>query len=115
MTIDKSAKEVLSTFDVIKIKVNELIINGVDNFNRDNFVDLNELMDKLKSLRLNFIVNLLAKFSVSLKEKNKSEIAKNALRIISTTRMFESIMNIELIKKDLINYMGRENAEGSNQ
>jgi len=115
MTIDKSAKEVLSTFDVIKIKVNELIINGVDNFNRDNFVDLNELMDKLKSLRLNFIVNLLAKFSVSLKEKNKSEIAKNALRIISTTRMFESIMNIELIKKDLINYMERENAEGSNQ
>ena len=115
MSIDKSVKEIMLTFDVIKTKVNKLIINGVDNFNSDNSIDLNELMDKLKSLRLHFITNLLAKFLVSLKEKKKSEIAKNALRIISTTRMFESIMNIELIKKVLINYMGKEHAESSNQ
>lgn len=60
-------------------------------------------------MNLNLMGDLLERFIILMgqlsQEKNndefKSEASKTALKIISTARMFETIMNIEIIKTNL--------------
>jgi hypothetical protein len=110
MTVEQGAAEVLNIFDVVKQRLNGLFIEGIESFSREHYSEIVELKDKLKELKLNLIVDLLEKFIASLDQlknsqiegKAKIEAATNALRIIATTRMFESVMNVELIKEKLL-------------
>ena len=112
--IDKGANEILSVFDIIKSKLNELIIHGAERYNPVNFLDIKDLKEKLKSLHLTLIAECLKEFLESLERNDNAKTSTSVLKIISITRMFESIMNIELIKKDLINWMDQINAKSRN-
>ena len=114
MSIEKGAREVLFIFDIIKARLNELLINGVENFYDENLEELNILKEKLLNLKLNLIADLLNAFLEHLENQDKQKIAKYVLRIISATRMVERVMSMELIKKDLLNWMEIENAKSSN-
>ena len=114
ISVDQGAHEVLSIFDVIKTKLNEMIIHGADNVNSQQISVIKDLKDKLKQIKLILLADHLEEFLDSLQKKDRDKIAKNILKIIAITRMFESIMSIELIKKDLIEWMEGKNAEGTN-
>jgi len=114
MSIEKGAREVLFIFDIIKARLNELLINGVENFYDENLEELNILKEKLLNLKLNLIADLLDAFLEHLENQDKQKIVKYVLRIISATRMVERVMSMELIKKGLLNWMEIENAKSSN-
>ncbi|TFG30171.1 MAG: hypothetical protein EU532_01665 [Promethearchaeota archaeon] len=115
MTIFKSTDEIFFIFDSIKSKLNDLIIYGAESYNTPNISEIMDLKEKLKTLNLTLIVESLEEFLDSMEKNEKSKIAKNVLKIISITRMFESIMNIELIKKELFYWIELTNAKSKDQ
>jgi len=96
--------------DVIKFKLNEIIIKGIDNIS----IGLPELIDlKQKCEEMNFttLSKVLEAFIEKVGELDKKpvplnlkkEISVYMLQIISITRMFERVMNLESVKMTLKN------------
>lgn len=86
------------------------MIHGLDNWDPTSKSELDDLKEKLKNLNLDLVGDLLGDF-IKLLEKmyngkinpqEKSETAASIFKIISTLRTFETLMNLELIKKELL-------------
>lgn len=97
-------------FDTIKNRLNPFLLKGLDKFSGEGLSDMRVLKDKLETMNLKLISELLEKFISSLDNLNKTkkdnalkmEVSKQALQLVATTRMFETIMNLESVKQDLL-------------
>lgn len=97
-------------FDIIKNKINKFLIKGLENIDKNDYSRMVELKEKLSSMNLDIIANSLEFFLDSLNmlttNKNNKEIRSDvsikALKVLTTLRVFETIMSVELIKKALL-------------
>ena len=84
-------------------------MKGINNIGIEYSSEIIDLRDKLFKMNLNLVGDLLDQFIVLLEqlnqeksnEKLKKDASITALKIISTARMFETIINIEIIKRYL--------------
>lgn len=84
-------------------------MKGINNLSTESHSKIVELKNNVFKMNLSLMGGLLERFIVILgqlsqekhDEKLKSEASITALKIISTARMFETIMNIEIIKRNL--------------
>ncbi|MFX0020473.1 MAG: hypothetical protein ACFFAK_10295 [Promethearchaeota archaeon] len=104
------AEEIFSIFNTIKPYLNEIIVNGILTFSRENYHDLAKLIQKLEKMHLNtlnqHLESFLTKMDLLLRgemsKELKKELAKNILQIITIIRMFERITTLECIKNNLL-------------
>jgi len=109
MSQDPDIMESFSILDVIKIKLNDLLIQGIENIGIRSNSELLDLKNKLGEMNFTTLSELLGSFLEKIKGLSqkpiplnlKKEISIEVLRIIAVTRMFERIMNIESVKKTL--------------
>jgi hypothetical protein len=109
MVQDKEIFESFHILDVIKIKLNEILIKGVDSISNENNSELLELKEKLTEMNFTTLSALLESFLDKMREvaqktvpiSMKKEISIEILRIIAVTRMLEKIMTLESVKKTL--------------
>jgi hypothetical protein len=84
-------------------------LKGINNTSEEYSSEIMDLRDKVFKMNLNLLGDLLEQFIVALEQLNqeksnnklKKDASITALKIISTARMFETFMNIEIIKRDL--------------
>jgi len=84
-------------------------LKGINNLSTESHSKIVELRNNVFKMNLSLMGDLLERFIIILgqlsqeihNEKLKSEASITALKIISTARMFETIMNIEIIKRNL--------------
>ena len=84
-------------------------MKGINNLSTESHSKIVELRNNVFKMNLSLMGDLLERFIIILgqlsqeihNEKLKSEASITALKIISTARMFETIMNIEIIKRNL--------------
>ena len=84
-------------------------MKGINNLSTESHSKIVELRNNVNKMNLSLMGGLLERFIVILgqlsqeihNEEMKSEASITALKIISTARMFETIMNIEIIKRNL--------------
>jgi len=96
-------------FDIVKSRINEILLKGIGNISAESYSEIINLRDRVYKMNLNLMGDLLERFIKVLRqlsqekhnEEIKSEASITALKIISTARMFETVMNIEIIKKNL--------------
>lgn len=109
MSQEEDIIESFHILDVIKIKLNEIIIKGIDSVSNENNSELVDLKEKLKSMNFTTLGELLESFLEKLQRLTqkpvpislKKEISIEILRIIAVTRMLEKIMTLESVKKTL--------------
>ena len=109
MSQEEDIIESFHILDVIKIKLNEIIIKGIDSVSNENNSELVDLKEKLKSMNFTTLGELLESFLEKLQGLSqkpvpislKKEISIEILRIIAVTRMLEKIMTLESVKKTL--------------
>jgi len=109
VSIDGDIEESFHILNVIKIKLNEIIIKGIDSVSNENNSKLVDLKDKLKEMNFTTLSELLESFLEKLQKFTqkpipislKKEISIEILRIIAVTRMLEKIMTLESVKKTL--------------
>lgn len=95
--------------DIIKIKLNEVLIRGIESINQETESELMDLKNKLEEMNFTTLSKLLESFleklsllsQIPIPLTSKKEIAIEILRIIAVTRMLERIMNLESAKKTL--------------
>ncbi|MFX1316231.1 MAG: hypothetical protein ACFE9T_10230 [Promethearchaeota archaeon] len=97
-------------FDFIKARLNEILIKGIENVSQENYSDFLQLKKKLKDMHLGTLDDLLKDFikrqeqlkTIYKLKELKFELAIMSLKIITVTRMYERIMTLEVIKKNLL-------------
>ncbi len=106
---EKSDNKIFNLFDIVKSRINEILLKGIGNISKENYSEIIDLRDKVYKMNLNLMGDLLERF-VSLlgqlsQEKQNHELKVDAsitaIKIISTARMFETVMNVEIIKTNL--------------
>lgn len=92
--------------DVIKLKLNEILIKGIDSisFDLSELVKLRQKCEEMNFTTLSKVLELFIEKVKQLDEKPipitlRKEISIYILQIISIIRMFERIMNIESVKR----------------
>jgi hypothetical protein len=106
---DEQIRESFHILDIIKIKLNEIIIKGIDSVSYENSSDLVDLKDRLKEMNFTTLSELLESFLEKIQNLThkpipinlKKEISIEILRIIAVTRMLEKIMTVESVKNTL--------------
>lgn len=111
--IGNNFSNVFSTFDTIKELLNKLMINGMGKSKGSKEYELTELGQKLEKMGLSLISTMLSSFLGANKDQNRSKMVESALKLFSSIRMFESVINREMIKTSLINWMEPQNAKNS--
>ena len=109
MIQEEEITESFHILDVIKIKLNDILIKGIDSVSNESNSELLSLKDKLKGMNFNTLSELLESFLEKLQELTqkpvpinlKKEVSIEILRIIAVTRMLEKIMTLESVKKTL--------------
>ena len=109
MVQDKEIIESFQVLDVIKIKLNEILITGIDSIGNESNFELAELKNKLAEMNFTTLSDLLGSLLDKMKELSqktasislKKEISIEILRMIAVTRMLEKIMTLESVKKTL--------------
>ncbi|MFX1410387.1 MAG: hypothetical protein ACFFA6_08540 [Promethearchaeota archaeon] len=97
-------------FDFVKARLNEILIKGIESISQQNYSDFLQLKKKLKNMHLGTLKDLLKNFIKGLEKLKttnnlrdvKFELAIMVLKIITVTRMYERIMTLEVIKKNLL-------------
>lgn len=106
---DNNAEKIFSIFDNIKPHLNEILIKGIESISRENYEEIVHLKENLEYMHLNTInkklTSFIAKIDLLLQGKAtkdlKQDLAVSTLHIITIIRMFERIMTLEIVKKDL--------------
>lgn len=109
MLLNEEIKDSFHILDIIKIKLNEILIQGIESVSNENNSELVDLKDKLKGMNFSTLSELLESFLEKLQNlaqkpvpmSLKKDISIDILRIIAITRMLEKIMTVESVKKTL--------------
>jgi len=112
-SVANNFSNVFSTFDTIKELLNKLMINGMGKYKGNKRQKLTELGQKLDRMGLSLISNILYSFLEANKNQNMPKMVESALKLFSSIRMFESVINREMIKTSLISWMEPQNAKNS--
>jgi len=107
--LNEEIKDSFHILDIIKIKLNEILIQGIESVSNENNSELVDLKDKLKGMNFSTLSELLESFLEKLQNlaqkpvpmSLKKDISIDILRIIAITRMLEKIMTVESVKKTL--------------
>lgn len=109
MSENKQLIKSYEILDVIKLKLNEILIKGIDSisFELSELVILRQKCEELNFTTLSKVLELFIEKVKKLDEKPipntlRKEISIYILQIISIIRMFERIMNIESVKRIVI-------------
>ena len=106
---DDEIVESFRILEIIKIKLNEILIKGIDNVSNESSSELSELKDKLAEMNFTTLSQLLTSFLDKMKDlsqkpvpiSKRKDVSIQILRIIAVNRMLEKIMTIESVKKIL--------------
>lgn len=109
MSQEEDIRESFQVLDVIKIKLNEILIKGIDSLSNENNSELVNLTQKLEEMNFSTLSKHLESFNEKLKQviqkpvpmNLKKDISIEILKIISIARIFERIMTLENIKRTL--------------
>lgn len=109
MSQEEDIIESFQILDVIKIKLNEVLIKGIESLSNESNSELVGLKDRLEEINFTTLSKLLESFLEKLRQLSKNpipmtlkkEISIEILKIIAVTRMLQRIMNIESVKKTL--------------
>ncbi|MFX0077430.1 MAG: hypothetical protein ACFE96_18460 [Candidatus Hermodarchaeota archaeon] len=109
MSQDQDIRECFHILDIIKIKLNEIVIKGIDSVSSEDNSELWDLKGKLKEMNFITLSDLLESFLKKMEKLTqkpipitlKQDISIEILRIIAVTRMLEKIMTVESVTKTL--------------
>jgi len=109
MSQEEDIRESFQVLDVIKLKLNEILIKGIDSLSNENNSELVNLTQKLEEMNFSTLSKHLESFNEKLKQmiqkpvpmNLKKDISIEILKIISIARILERIMTLESIKKTL--------------
>lgn len=102
--------DIFETFDSIKHQFNLIFLKGINGITQNEILKLEELEQKLKDINLTFLSEKLRLFNSTYnsllssqnQKLNRENICQTAIKIISLLRTFERIMNIELVRENLM-------------
>ncbi len=110
MDLDQGVSgDVWNIFDLVKVNLTDLMVKGVDT--GDNLVaSLMNLKGKLANLNMTSIVDLIGDLACAIDERRanaggaatRSRISSIMMRIMTLTRLFESQLNVEMVKRQLL-------------
>lgn len=110
MSEDERLNKSYAILDIIKLKLSEILIKGIDNIsvNLSELTDLKQRCEEMNFTTLSKVLETFIEKVEKLEQKPvpltlKKEISVYILQIISITRMFERVMNLESVKKTLMN------------
>jgi len=109
MSQEEDIRESFQVLDVIKLKLNEILIKGIDSLSNENNSELVNLTQKLEEMNFSTLSKHLESFNEKLKQmiqkpvpmNLKKDISIEILKIISIARILERIMTLESIKRTL--------------
>jgi hypothetical protein len=109
MSQEQDIRESFQVLDIIKLKLNEILIKGIDSLTNENTSDLVNLAKKLREMNFSTLSEHLESFIRKLEQliqkpiplNLKKEISIEILKIISISRILERVMNLESVKKTL--------------
>ena len=109
MSQEEDIRESFQVLDVIKLKLNEILIKGIDSLSNENNSELANLTQKLEEMNFSTLSKRLESFLEKLKRMTqkpvpmnlRKEISIDILQIISIARLLERIMTLESVKKTL--------------
>ena len=109
MSQEEDIKESFQVLDVIKLKLNEILIKGIDSLSNENNSELVNLTQKLEEMNFLTLSKHLESFNEKLKQMTQKPVPMNLkknisiefLKIISIARILERIMTLESVKKTL--------------
>ncbi len=109
MSQEEDIRESFQVLDVIKLKLNEILIKGINSLSNENNSELVNLTQKLEEMNFSTLSKHLKSFNEKLKKmiqkpvpmNLKKDISIEILKIISIARILERIMTLESVKKIL--------------
>nr|MDO8111608.1 hypothetical protein [Candidatus Sigynarchaeota archaeon] len=106
--------EVWGIFDLVKMNLTDLLVKGVDSAPIDSHLPiLNGLKSRLAAMSMTLIADLIQNLIEALQEYKgnardpecKTRISAIMLKIMTAARLFESEMNLETVKRQLVERM----------
>jgi len=109
MSQEEDIRESFQVLDVIKLKLNEILIKGIDSLSNENNSELVNLTQKLEDMNFSTLSKHLESFIEKLKQMTQKPVPMNLkkgisieiLKIISIARILERVMTLESVKKTL--------------
>ncbi len=104
-----NAEAIFSVFDSIKPHLNEILIKGIESVSQEDYNKIINLKNNLENMHMNILNKKLTSFIAKIDQllqgnvtnDLKQDLAIYILHIITIIRMFERIMTLEIVKKDL--------------
>lgn len=104
-----NAETIFAIFDSIKPHLNEILIKGIESVSREDYKKIIHLQKNLENMHMNILNKRLTSFIAKIDQLLQGNVSKDLkqdlaiyiLHIITIIRMFERIMTLEIVKKDL--------------
>ena len=106
---EEDITDAFHVLDVIKLKLNEILIKGIESVGNENHSEIVDLTRKIEELNFSTLSKLLGSFLEDLEKLRqkpvpndvRKKLSIHVMKIVTMTRMFERIMTLKSVKNSL--------------